>query len=196
MSPILDAVRRRLCGYFEESDPASATLTFLGAGALTILRFGPDTAGVVTYATVGCSAEPMSDPADFAPDPVAGPRAELLLPVHGGLDAVTRPLAMLAAAPTVEGLVLRPGALLDFTAPLWPEARFTGFVLLDAEVPEVDPAHLPGAPAGAEPVRFLQAVPATANELALARAKGAAALVEAWRAQGADPGDPHRAPAV
>ena len=149
-----------------------------------------------------------------------------MLPIIGGLDAVTRPLAMLAASPSVEGLVLQDGALLDFGSPLWPDARFTGFVLTDADVPDVtvapgaadgsgspldDAAGLPfggsplpmgiGAPAGGddgEPVTvaMLQPVPATPNELALARAKGVPELRALWRDKGTVLADPHRAGVV
>lgn len=137
MTAIIDAVRAHLCGYFEESAPGEAKLTFLGAAPLTVLRFGPDRDGTVTYATLGCSRSPMQEPSAMVTDPDDGPRAELVLPIIGGLDAVTRPLAMLAASPSVEGLVLQDGALLDFGQPLWPDARFTGFVLVDADVPDV-----------------------------------------------------------
>lgn len=195
MSPIVDAVRAQFCGYFEESDPPEAQLKFLGADSLTLLRFGPDTDGTVTYATLGCSANPMHDPSELMPDPSSGPRVELVLPVIGGLDAVTRPLAMLAASPTVEGLVLQEGALLDFGSPLWPDARFTGFVLADAEVPDVtvEPAAPGGAPVT---VGILRPVPATPNEFALARAKGSAELRALWESQGTVLADPHRSSVV
>ena len=219
MTAIIDAVRAHLCGYFEESAPGEAKLTFLGADPLTVLRFGPDRDGTVTYATLGCSRSPMQDPSAMVTDPDEGPRAELVLPIIGGLDAVTRPLAMLAASPSVEGLVLQDGALLDFGQPLWPDARFTGFVLVDAEVPDVtvggngaeaggadmDVFGTPlamgiGAPAGndARPatVAILQPVPATPNEFALARAKGVAELRTQWREKGTVLADPHRASVV
>ncbi|WP_448851223.1 suppressor of fused domain protein [Corynebacterium sp. 335C] len=188
MNAVTEAVGRHLRGYFEESDPAAAKLTFLGADALTILRFGPDADRVVAYATLGCSAAPMQDPSDFAPDPEEGPRAELVLPVRGGLDAVLRPLAMLAAAPSIEGLILQPGALLDFNAPLWDGARFTAFMLLDSPVPDVE--------AAGRQVSILQPAPITPNEIALARAKGAAELQRVWQQQGVDVSDPHRTSAV
>ena len=226
MNAIIDAVRAQLCGYFEESAPGEAKLTFLGAEPLSVLRFGPDADRTVTYATLGCSRSPMQDPSALFADPNSGPRAELVLPIIGGLDAVTRPLAMLAASPSVEGLVLQDGALLDFGSPLWPDARFTGFVLTDADVPDVtvapgvaggpgspldDAAGLPlggsplpmgiGAPAdgdGGEPVTvaMLQPVPATPNEFALARAKGVPELRALWRDKGTVLADPHRAGVV
>ncbi|WP_295625054.1 suppressor of fused domain protein [uncultured Corynebacterium sp.] len=222
MTAIIDAVRAQLCGYFEERTPGEAQLTFLGADPLTLLRFGPDTDGTVTYATLGCSRSPMQDPSAMVADPNEGPRAELVMPVVGGLDAVTRPLAMLAASPSVEGLILQDGALLDFGSPLWPDARFTGFVLIDSDVPDVtvdagetgagDPLDDAGlspssplamgigapAPGGDSPVTvsMLQPVPATPNEFALARAKGVPELMAKWREKGTALADPHRASAV
>lgn len=193
MTAIIDAVRAQLCGYFEESEPGEAKLTFLGADPLTVLRFGPDRERTVTYATLGCSRSPMQDPSAMVTDPDAGPRAELVLPIIGGLDAVTRPLAMLAASPSVEGLVLQDGALLDFGQPLWPDARFTGFVLVDADVPDVT---VPGGSGEPVLVSMLQPVPATPNEFALARAKGTAELRARWRDRGTVLADPHRASAV
>ncbi|MFD5867466.1 suppressor of fused domain protein [Corynebacterium sp. NPDC060344] len=188
MTAIIDAVRAQLCGYFEESTPGEAKLTFLGADPLTVLRFGPDRDGCVTYATLGCSRSPMQDPSTLVMDPNEGPRAELVLPVAGGLDAVTRPLAMLAASPGVEGLVLQDGALLDFGQPLWADARFTGFVLVDSPVPDVT--------AGEHTVAMLQPVPATPNEFALARAKGVPELRAKWDEKGTVLADPHRASVV
>lgn len=193
MTTITQLVSDHLRGFFEEAEPATAKLTFLGADPLTLLRFGPDGERVVSYATVGCSVAPMRDPSDFTPDPTAGPRAELVWPVRGGLDAVTRPLAMIAAAPAVEGLILQPGALLDFTSPLWEGARFTACVLLDAEVPD---CPVPGQGLDDDVVKLLQPVPVTPNEIALARAKGVAELQAKWAEQGADLADPHRSPVV
>ncbi|MCG7440179.1 MULTISPECIES: suppressor of fused domain protein [Corynebacterium] len=198
MTAIIDAVRAHLCGYFEESAPGEAKLTFLGADPLTVLRFGPDRDGTVTYATLGCSRSPMQDPSAMVTDPDDGPRAELALPIIGGLDAVTRPLAMLAASPSIEGLVLQDGALLDFGQPLWPDARFTGFVLVDADVPDVTVGGNDGEADDARPatVSILQPVPATPNEFALARAKGVAELRTQWREKGTVLADPHRASVV
>ena len=198
MTAIIDAVRAHLCGYFEESAPGEAKLTFLGADPLTVLRFGPDRDGTVTYATLGCSRSPMQDPSAMVTDPDDGPRAELVLPIIGGLDAVTRPLAMLAASPSIEGLVLQDGALLDFGQPLWPDARFTGFVLVDADVPDVTVGGNDGEADDARPatVSILQPVPATPNEFALARAKGVAELRTQWREKGTVLADPHRASVV
>ncbi|MEJ5919415.1 MULTISPECIES: suppressor of fused domain protein [unclassified Corynebacterium] len=189
MNAIVTAVREQLCGFYEDSDPAEAQLTFLGATPMTLLRFGPDSEGVVTYASLGCSAEPMADPNDMTPDFTTGPRAEIIVEMNNGLDEIIRPLAMLAASPSIEGLVLQEDALLDFNSPLWAGSRFTGFVLIHADVPDVT------APGG-ETVTMLQAVPATANEFALARAKGVPELRQTWESHGTVFADPHRVSVV
>lgn len=185
---IMKSVRESLCAYFEESSPGEAQLTFLGSTPLKLLRFGPDSDRMVTYATLGCSAEPMQDPSAMVVDPTSGPRAELVIPIRGGLDTIIRPLGILAASPSIEGLVLTDGALIDFGSPLWEHAPFTGFVLTRSEIP---PVRADGAD-----VTIFQPIPATTNEFALARAKGSEELLRIWREQGVDFSDPHRTSAV
>ena len=66
--------------------------------------------------------------------PGEGPRAELVLSVRAGLadtDKVLRPLAVLAASPQVEGVVVAPGASLDVGEPLWPGAPFTSVLVAE-----------------------------------------------------------------
>lgn len=185
---ILSAVRAAFTSYFEQSNPDEAKLTFLGSAPLKLLRFGPDRDDVVTYTTLGCSAEPMQNPAAPMVNPSAGPRAELALPVRGGLDAVIRPLGVLCAAPSIEGLVLTGGALIDFGQSLWDKSRFTGFVLTQSDIPPV-------ATEDAEVIIF-QPIPATANELALARARGVDELIATWHSHGTDYADLHRSSVV
>nr|WP_120491293.1 suppressor of fused domain protein [Corynebacterium lactis] len=187
-STVTTSVRDSLCAYFEETDPGEAQLTFLGSTPLKLLRFGPDSDRVVTYATLGCSAEPMQDPSAMVTDPTSGPRAELVIPIRGGLDAVIRPLGILAASPSIEGLVLTDGALIDFGQPLWEHSSFTGFVLTLSEIPTLEVE-------GAQ-VTFFKPIPATPNEFALARAKGVDELRRGWSERGIDTADPHRASAV
>lgn len=184
---VLAAVRDRLVGEFG-SEPQEASVTFLGAAPIRVLRFVDAGTGLVRYVTLGCSAEPMGDPGALVPDPAA-PRAELSVTLRGGVDGLVRALAVLAATPAVEGLVLAEGALVDLGEPLWPGAAFTAVVLRAPEVPDVE---LPG---GAAPVRVLRAVPVTHTEAAWVRLKGAAELEEAWREAGVDVDDPAR-PAV
>ncbi|MBM7229369.1 MULTISPECIES: suppressor of fused domain protein [Dietzia] len=166
-------------------EPQEASVTFLGTAPIRILRFVDLESGVVRYVSLGCSAEPMGDPSALVPDPTA-PRAELSLVLRGGVDGVVRALAVLAAAPAVEGLVLSEGALIDLGEPLWPGAAFTAVVLRAPEIPDVE---LPG---DAAPVRVFRAVPVTHTEAAWVRMKGAAELEEAWAEAGIDVTDPAR----
>ena len=184
MSDVLAAVRAMLCGYFEETDPPSASITFLGTQKFSVMRFGPDADEVLTYATLGCSSEPMQDPnaTVMASD---GPRAELVMNVRGGADGVARTLAVLAAAPAVEGVILQPGALMSLGEPLWPGSRFTGAVLTESDVPDVQLDS-------GQPVTILEVLPATTNEIAFARAKGTEALLDEWDADAIDLADPLR----
>jgi hypothetical protein len=184
------AVEARLITALGEPD-GRAAVTFLGADRIEVLRFpaGPSAAGeadVVRYATLGMSVAPMADPADPAPDPVRGPRAELLLSVRAGrgvkVDEVLRPLAVFAAAPQVEGLVVAPGASLDAGGPLWPDTPFTA-VLVAEPGGLVEDLELP---APADPVRFLPLLPMTPNEAAHKRVHGAADLQDRWLAHGTD----------
>ena len=184
---VLDAVRARYVSAYG-SEPQEASVTFLGAAPIRVLRFVDRDRGLVRYLTLGCSAEPMGDPGALVPDPAA-PRAELCVTLRGGVDGLVRALAVLAAAPAVEGLVLAEGALVDLGEPLWPGAAFTAVVLRAPELPDVE------VTGGAAPVRILRAVPVTHTEAAWVRLKGAAELEEAWREAGVDVSDPAR-PAV
>ena len=166
--------------------PARASVTFLGVSPLDVLRFGPGDDGLVRYATVGCAETPMGDAAADVTDPVRGPRAELVLTVRGGVDGVLRALAVLAATPAVEGLVLVADALVDLGEPLWDGAAFTAVLLGPGDVPDLP------LPEPADPVVFLAAVPVTATEAAWVRLRGAEALREAWAEAGVDTTDPGR----
>ena len=177
-SDVLSVVRAHLIEH-HGPEPQEASVTFLGAPPIRILRFVDIESGVVRYVSLGCSAEPMGDPSALVPDPTA-PRAEPSLILRGGVDGLVRALAVLAAAPAVEGLVLSEGALIDLGEPLWPGASFTGVVLRAPEIPDVP---LPG---DAAPVTVFRAVPVTHTEAAWVRMKGAAELEEAWAEAGSD----------
>ncbi|MGW7417085.1 suppressor of fused domain protein [Streptomyces sp. NPDC054863] len=189
MGDVLALVEARLRTALGEPD-ARAAVTFLGTDRIEILRFMDG--DIVRYATLGMSAAPMADPTAALADPVAGPRAELVLSVRAGLadtDKVLRPLAVLAASPQVEGLVVAPGASLEVGEPLWPGASFRSVLVAEAgglvEDLELDPPM--------DPVRFLPLLPMTANEAAWKRVKGAQELQERWLAHGTDLRDPLRA---
>lgn len=188
MVDVTELVEARLRSALGEPD-ARASVTFLGTERIEVLRFPED--GTVRYATLGMSASAMTDPTAAAVDPQRGPRAELLLTVRAGLadtDKVLRPLAVLAASPQVEGIVVAPGASLDVGEPLWPRAPFTSVLVAEpgglVEDLELEPPL--------EPVRFLPLLPMTPNEAAWKRARGAEALQERWLKYGTDLRDPWR----
>ncbi|GAA3391267.1 suppressor of fused domain protein [Streptomyces roseoviridis] len=190
MGEILALVEARLRTALGEPD-ARAAVTFLGTDRIEVLRFVDTDAGLVRYATLGMSAQPMADPTAVLADPVKGPRAELVLSVRAGLadtDKVLRPLAVLAASPQVEGVVVAPGASLDVGEPLWPGAPFSS-VLVAESGGLVEDLDL-GEPM--DPVRFLPLLPMTSNEAAWKRVHGAQALEERWLANGTDLRDPLR----
>ncbi|MCW2723373.1 MAG: Suppressor of fused domain protein [Frankiales bacterium] len=182
---MLVAVEAHLLTVFG-SDSGRAGVSFLGTERVDVLRFGPDADGLVRYATLGMARAPMGDPG--AEVVLAdGPRAELLLSVRGLHDTVLRRLAVLAASPAVEGLVIGPGAGLDIGEPLWDGGRFTAVLVAEPGglVPDLPVADV-------EPVRFLPLLPMTPNESAWKRVHGAPALEERWLAQGLDLRDPAR----
>lgn len=171
------------------AEPERASVTFLGVEAIDVLRFADVPRRQVVFATVGCARHPMHDPGDLAPDPERGPRAELLVRMRpdAPLPGLHRALATVAAAPAVEGLILGDDSLIDLQEPLWGGAVCSAFLLS----PDSGVDDLPLAEP-AEPVRFLAAVPITANEAAWVRLKGAQALREAWDEAGVDVTDPTR----
>lgn len=187
---VVEAVREHLQQAFP-GPVAAASVTFLGTEQLDVLRFGPDEAGVVRYATVGISRHPMHPPTAAVIDPVGGPRAELVLSLAAPRDEVLRSLAVLAATPAVEGVVLGTGVTLDLQQPLWPGARPTAALLGEPGglVPDLELD-------GIDPVRFHPVFPMTPSEAALSRARGAAHLRQLWLDAGTDLRDPDRTSAV
>jgi hypothetical protein len=120
-------------------DSGRAGVSFLGVDRIDVLRFGPATDGSVVYATLGMSRRPMVDPSVVAPEVTEGPRAELLLRTAEPQDSVLRALAVIAATPAVEGLVVRPGATIRLGEPLWDGADATAVVVGEpAAVPDLD----------------------------------------------------------
>lgn len=186
MSDVLGTVRARLVAHFGGAEPVAASVTFLGVEPIDVLRFGPD-GDVYHHVSLGCSRHPMVDAAEFAPDPHAGPRAELVVSLRGPTPiGLAQSIAIVAASPAVEGLVLVPDALIDLETPLWSGASFTAMLLGPSDVPEIV------LPPPAEPVAVLTATPITPTEAAWVRLKGADAMREAWRTDGVDVLDPRR----
>ncbi|UVF77446.1 suppressor of fused domain protein [Gordonia mangrovi] len=187
-----DAVTDRISEFLAEqmsAQPQRASVTFLGVEPVEVLRFvsGDD----VVFVTLGCARHPMSEPTDLHADPVRGPRAELVVRLHVSvpLPGLHKRMATVAAAPAVEGLILAPDALVDLSEPIWDGAAPTALLL------EADDLGDLALPEPMDPVRFLRAVPITANEAAWVRLKGADALREAWREAGIDVMSPERSAA-
>jgi hypothetical protein len=212
VTDVLTEVRARLNEHFAAAgiaaEPISASVTFLGAEPIEVLRYGPDGDGVHCYVSLGCSRHPMIEPTEMIADPTTGPRAEVVVSLRGPTPTgLARSIAVVAAAPAVEGLVLTADALVDLETPLWelpdppgrpPQAGgaptapgprgapFTAVLLGASDIGDVELA------APVEPVTVLSATPITATEAAWVRLKGAEAMREAWRVDGVDVLDPAR----
>jgi hypothetical protein len=192
----LAAVRAHLRSHFAEagadSEPDTASVTFLGAEPIEVLRFRSGVGDVVNYVSVGCSRHPMTDPTDVHADTLRGPRAEVVLRLRdpGQVTGVPRSLAVIAATPAVEGVVLTADALIDLGRPLWSgragAAPFTAVLLGVSDIPDLP------LPPPRDPVHFLFATPITTTEAAWVRLKGADAMRQAWAADGVDVLDPKR----
>nr|WP_090345757.1 suppressor of fused domain protein [Mycolicibacterium malmesburyense]CRL78310.1 Suppressor of fused protein (SUFU) [Mycolicibacterium malmesburyense] len=184
-------VRAHLLEHFAsqgiDSEPDEASVTFLGSESIDVLRFGPNPDGVVHYVSLGCSRHPMFDPTEMVTDALHGPRAEVTTALRGPSPrGLHRSIAIVAAAPAVEGLILAPDALIDLETPLWEASPFTAFLLSDSAIGDV------ALIAPLEPVKVLAATPITATEAAWVRLKGADAMREAWQQDGVDVLDPAR----
>ena len=196
MSQPLTAVSDHLRAHFAtmgiDGAPDVASVTFLGVERIDVLRFGPDhRAGLETvyhYVSLGCSRYPMADGAAVVSDPVRGPRAEIALSLRVGApaDGLARSIAVVAATPAVEGVILGAGALVDLSGPLWTAAPFTAVLLGTSEIPEL------ALQSPRDPVQFLSAVPVTQTEAAWVRLKGAEAMRQAWADDSVDVLDPLR----
>jgi Suppressor of fused protein (SUFU) len=191
VTDVLAEVRAHLREHFARAgitaEPDAASVTFLGTERIEVLRFGPDDAGVIHYVSLGCSRHPMFDPTEMVTDALHGPRAEVVVALRGpSPNGLARSVAVLAAAPAVEGLMLEPDALVDLQSPLWDSTPFTAFLLGRSDIDDI-PLTAPRPP-----VRVLSAIPITGNEAAWVRLKGADAMRQAWEQDGVDVLDPSR----
>lgn len=180
------AVESALASHFGHR-PQRATVSFVGVDPIDVLRFEP-IPGERAYVSSGMSRHPMTG-ADAAVLSADGPRAELLLHLVDPTDRladVWRRVALLAAAPAVEGVVYRAGLTVELGEPLVAGSRCVGIVVTESPVDAVE--------VDAVTVDVLQIVPATSTELAWARVRGGAALLERWRDTGTDLTDLLRGP--
>ena len=172
-------LRAYLRDHFERTgvttEPDVASVTFLGLHPIDVLRFGPDRGGTNHYVSVGGSRHSEYEEADGTP-------TEVVVSLRGQSvgAGLARSVAVLAAAPAVEGLVLTVDALVDLGQPLWQDAPFTAVLLGDSEI------------APAADIQFLGAIPITQNEAAWVRLKGPDAMRQAWHEDGVDVLDPRR----
>lgn len=191
MSDVLAEVRAGLRDHFTSlgvvGEPVAANVTFLGTDPMTVLRYGADAEGIYHYVSLGCSRHPMVDPLEFHADQSSGPRAEVVVALRGATPTgLARSIAVVASAPSVEGLILVPDALVDLETPLWPGAPFTAMLMGHSGIADI---AIGGSD---EPVAVLSATPITATEAAWVRLKGADAMREAWRTDGVDVTNPGR----
>jgi hypothetical protein len=174
MTDVAAGVRAHLGAHFARAgtpmEPDVATVTFVGMPPIDVLRFGPDPRGVIHYVSVGGSRVGEGTPTEV----VVSLRSASTEP------GLARSVAVLAAAPAVEGLLPAPDALVDLGQPAWETAPFTAFLLADSEIEPVAGVH------------FLRAIPVTANEAAWVRLKGADAMRQAWQEDGVNVLDPTR----
>lgn len=179
--PLVAHLRSRFDG-----EPETASVTFLGVERIDVHRFREG--DVYTYVTFGCSRHPMTEASAAITDPVRGPRAEVVMRLRAGVptSGIARSMAVIAATPAVDGVVLTEDLLVDLSAPLWEEAPFTAVLLGAGDIPEF-PMEPPR-----DPVHFFSAVPITQTEAAWVRLKGADAMRQAWSDDGVDVLDPAR----
>ncbi len=183
-SDILHLVEAAYRQHFE-TVPARASVSFLGLDPIEILRY-PE-GNLDHYLSLGMSRYPMADPSEVVVAVQSAPRAELLLSAVGRPDLLWRKLAVLAAAPAVEGAVYQVGNRVDLGEPLCPGSRCTGGVLTAAGL---QPISIPQVAA----VQVLRVLPATQTELAWARVHGSERLQQRWLAAGTDLTDLTRDP--
>jgi Suppressor of fused protein (SUFU) len=173
-TPILPAVEAELVRYFG-CDPARASVSFVGVEQIEVLRFDVDLGvGGRAYVSLGMARHAMTG-ADQVIRSDDGPRAELMLHVHDAADRhydVWRRIALLAAAPVVEGVVYRGDMSVDLGEPMAEGSTCSGFVVAPSVVPAISVETLD--------VAILRVIPATSNELAWCRARGVAGLRERW----------------
>jgi suppressor of fused protein SUFU len=178
LAGLLDVVEAAYHQHFGLT-PARASVSFLGVQPITVLRFSePEpqaghAQSLTHYLSLGMCRYPMTDPSQLPVDDQAAPRAELLISAEGRPDELWRRLAVLAAAPAVEGVVYEPGGRLQLGEAIIAGSRCVGGVLVNGPLPPI-------ACSGMADIQVMRVLPATSTELAWARVHGSAALIQRW----------------
>jgi hypothetical protein len=178
VSEVLSAVEAALTDHFGHR-PQRASVSFVGVDPIVVLRFEP-IPGERAYLSLGMARHPMTASTDVVLA-AEGPRAELMLHVRDPADEfaeVWRRLAVLAAAPAVEGVVYTAGMSVEVGVPLALGTLCNGVIVVDSPIESIP------TPGGS--VDVLQVLPATPAELAWCRVRGHAALRERWVGQDTD----------
>ena len=128
--------------------------------------------GVDIYVTVGAS--------EASPHSVGehSHRAEFMLGLRPGPDAVASPFAALGLYGQRNGVNVTGGDTVPSDGPLWPGTEMMAFLVLDQEevlppIQLVDGCH----------VHFLQAIPLHESELVFKRSQGMEALMGWWESK-------------
>jgi hypothetical protein len=175
---VLTAVEAALIEHFGHR-PQRASVSFVGVDPIEVLRFEP-IPGERAYLTLGMSRHSMTGAAESMLA-AEGPRAELMLHLRDPVDEfgeVWRRVAVLAAAPAVEGVVYVPGMSVDLGTPLVAGSACTGVIVIESPLPPV------ATEAGA--IDVLQVIGATQSELAWCRVRGSTELRQRWDERGVD----------
>ena len=135
MTDVLTEVRARLDEHFT-AEPISASVTFLGAEAIDVLRYGPAGDGVHRYVSLGCSRHPMVDPTQMLADPTTGPRAEVVVAARADAQQVGPVDRRRRRVARRRGLILRADALIDLETP-W-RGTFTAMLLGHSDIPDIE----------------------------------------------------------
>jgi hypothetical protein len=168
----LASIDQALCEHFGQT-AARASVSFVGVDPIEVLRFEP-IPGERAYLSLGMARHPMTAAAESVVTST-GPRAELMLHLSDPTDRfgeVWRRVALLSAAPSVEGVVYAAGMTIDLGEAMVPGSNCTGALVTES----------PLRPVLTEvgEVRILQLLAATQNEIAWSRVHGSAALMQRW----------------
>src|SRR5699024_11084326 len=203
---VVDSVMERVGAHLERrfaGPPAgTASVTFLGREPIEVNAFVADSAAaghqgeagragpLLHLVSAGCSRAPMADPTAMVADPERGPRAEIVVvlrPEGGGVPpGLHRSVAILAASPAVEGVILAADGIVDMAEPMWEGCPVSAGLRGEAAVPD----RTLDAPR--DPVQLPESGPIPAAAAAWARVRGADELRTAWAEAGVDPRDPAR----